>query len=94
MVRRGASLDANQTQRHRGDRVHDDQPSIRIDRGPRPHVRFGSKADLTARLRNVRFTPESRHRAEGSACPLSANSGHQDKISLLAFDGVVGARKN
>src|SRR5215204_3556068 len=42
-------------------------------------VRFGSGADMTARLRNVRFTPESRHRAEGSACPLSAKSRHAPK---------------
>jgi hypothetical protein len=27
----------------------------------RTHVRFGSKADIAVRLRDVRFTPESGH---------------------------------
>ena len=36
-------------------------------------VRFGSKADITALQRGVRFTPESGHPAIGLQCPLSAN---------------------
>ena len=39
-------------------------------------VRFGSLADITARLRDVRFTPESRHVQRNEPCLLWANSGH------------------
>src|SRR5262245_40824958 len=39
-------------------------------------VRFGSKADICAVKRHVRFTPESGHVRCTSACPLWANSGH------------------
>jgi len=31
------------------------------ERSETAHVRFGSQADIAARLRNVRFTPESGH---------------------------------
>jgi len=41
-------------------------------------VRFGSKADIWATVRNVRFTPKSGHSARRRQCPLSANSGHRD----------------
>ena len=44
-------------------------------------VRFGSKADIRAAKRHVRFTPKSGHVRCNSACPLCANSGHH------AFDG-------
>ena len=39
------------------------------------HVRFGSKADIEAHPRNVRFTPKSGHRVSALACPLCAKSG-------------------
>ena len=42
----------------------------------RPPVRFGSLADITARSRHVRFTPDSGHSSAQVGCPLSANSGH------------------
>jgi len=38
-------------------------------------IRFGSAADITPHLADVRFTPERRHRATRPACPLSAKSG-------------------
>src|SRR5262249_43255373 len=37
---------------------------------------YGSLADIPAALPNVRFTPESRHHRNPSACPLSAKSRH------------------
>jgi len=40
------------------------------------NVSFGSKADISACVRNVRFTPESGHSAGTEKCPLSAISGH------------------
>ena len=39
-------------------------------------VRFGSKADIGARLRDVRFTPKSGHWNSVVECPLCAKSGH------------------
>ena len=36
------------------------------------HVRFGSLADIKARLPNVRFTPKSGHRNSVVECPLCA----------------------
>jgi hypothetical protein len=41
------------------------------------HVRFGSLADVEARERDVRFTPESGHSRVSIECLLSANSGHR-----------------
>jgi hypothetical protein len=38
--------------------------------------RYGSKADFTRHLGQVRFTPESGHARLASKCPLSAKSGH------------------
>ena len=43
---------------------------------PAANVRFGSKADMTALSRDVRYTPNSRHGLERVGCPLCANSGH------------------
>jgi len=40
------------------------------------HVRFGSLADITARSRHVRFTPDSGHSSVQVGCPKSARSGH------------------
>jgi hypothetical protein len=40
------------------------------------HVRFGSLADITARSRHVRFTPDSGHSSVQVGCPKSANNGH------------------
>ncbi|MGA9337958.1 MAG: hypothetical protein WBV66_09920, partial [Pseudolabrys sp.] len=34
-------------------------------------------------LFNVRFTPESRHPAVRSECPISPNSGHYPKIASI-----------
>ena len=53
-----------------------------------PPVRFGSLADITARSRHVRFTPESGHSSVQVGCPKSATSGHpavcdlEDEIGL------------
>jgi hypothetical protein len=40
----------------------------------RSDVRFGSLADITARARHVRFTPDSGHSADELACPFCAIS--------------------
>ncbi len=52
-------------------------------------VRFGSKADIWTRLRDVRFTPESGHLSGPQECPLSAKSGHRgaEGVALTATQG-------
>jgi hypothetical protein len=55
-------------------------------------VRFGSKADIAAPPRNVRFAPESGHQQSALGCPLCANSGLSRRNSNL-FDYLVGGRK-
>ena len=41
----------------------------------RANVRYGSLADISERIRDVRFTPESGHADRQHRRPLSANSG-------------------
>ena len=40
------------------------------------HVRYGSLADISERIKDVRFTPESGHVERQHRRPLSAISGH------------------
>ena len=47
-----------------------------LKRSAKPNVRFGSLADITARSRHVRFTPNSGHLSARAGCPLCAISGH------------------
>src|ERR1051325_5493232 len=57
-------------------------------------VRFGSKADIEARLPDVRFTPESGHRSVRVACPLNAKSGHSAPGQTTPlFDHLVGGNE-
>ena len=58
------------------------------------YLRFGSGADITRLLSNVRFTPKSGQTADVSICPLCAKSGHSrcSKKKLL-FDHVAGGGK-
>src|SRR5215831_6195644 len=53
--------------------------SVRPDHGgsrwPTDDVRFGSKADISAMLIHVRFTPKSGHWLNASGCPLCARNG-------------------
>jgi len=42
------------------------------------NVRSGSKADIGACVKDVRFTPKNAQKIENSECPLSAKSGHMD----------------
>jgi hypothetical protein len=42
------------------------------------HVRFGSKADMTGRICNVRYSPESGHQLSAVGCLLCAKSRHYD----------------
>jgi hypothetical protein len=44
-------------------------------------VRFGSKADMTSRNRDVRFPPESGHCRAPVGCPLCAITGHAANYS-------------
>jgi hypothetical protein len=46
-----------------------------LQRSRAAHVRFGSKADIRAKKRNVRFT-ESGHQSDIRSCPLCAKNGH------------------
>jgi hypothetical protein len=41
-----------------------------------PFVRFGSKADVTARISDVRFAPESKHASRQNQFRLCAKKGH------------------
>ena len=43
---------------------------------------FGSLADITARSRHVRFTPDSGHSSVQVGCPKSATSGHRRVAAL------------
>jgi len=54
-------------------------------------VRYGSAADITRNVADVRFTPQSGQRGDMLACPLSAISGltHRNKKAPL-FDHLVG----
>ena len=55
------------------------------------NVRFGSKADMNACPRYVRFTPDSGHVRCKEGCPLCALSGlmHRSKPVCL-FDQLIG----
>src|SRR5215469_8861981 len=48
------------------------------------HVRFGSKADISACLQHVRFTPKSGHSSTQLPCLLCAKSRHPRMIVLAA----------
>jgi NAD binding domain of 6-phosphogluconate dehydrogenase len=56
-------------------------------------VRFGSLADIRARIRDVRFTPRSRHAHRWNQCLLSANSGHKAMLLSLPMR-MVTSRQN
>src|SRR5262249_62103838 len=77
-------------------RAHQQHIAIANDRNfawqqpPRPNVRFGSKADITALVINVRFTPKSGHRIARLTCPLCANSGHSVADLGIKFIGADG----
>jgi hypothetical protein len=43
---------------------------------PQTHVRFGSLADIRARVWDIGFTPQSRQGSHGHLCPLCARSRH------------------
>ena len=51
------------------------------------NVRFGSKADISACVSDVRFTPKSGHSQRRLRCPLCAKSGHQSIRAEHAFEG-------
>jgi len=57
-------------------------------------VRYGSEANITRSCSNVRFTSESGHSIDASACPLCANSGHnavqQISTGLDSIFAVLG----
>jgi hypothetical protein len=50
----------------------------------RGEVRCGSKADILAVSRHVRFTPESGHSAARLGCPLCAKSRHWELTNGLS----------
>ena len=57
------------------------------------NVRCGSKADLTARMSDFRFTPQSGLRADIAPCPFGAISGLMHR-SNVAFNKGAGRRDN
>jgi len=67
---------------------------------PRPNVRFGSKADIGAYTRHVRFTPKSGHWLSVLGCPLvpkadicaAANSRYSITSSARPSNGSGTAR--
>src|SRR5262249_31560116 len=54
-------------------------------------VRFGSKADIEACLRDVRFTPNSGHYFSASGCPLCAKSGLKHRRKATAHSIISSA---
>ena len=52
-------------------------------------VRYGSKADETTTLNNVRFTPESGHFFYARQCPLIANSGRSAKANTALLGPLL-----
>src|SRR5262249_31824985 len=60
----------------------------------RNHVRFGSKADIGACPRHVRFTPKSGHRNSVVECPLCAKSGLMQCSKRSLFDHFIGAEQD
>ena len=82
------------------DELKADHPSITapesVLEGP-VDVRFGSLADRTPLALNVRFTPNSGHRAVSPRCPLSANGRHLTVPTSMALTcrwGVVPSIKS
>jgi coenzyme F420-reducing hydrogenase beta subunit len=53
------------------------------------HVRFGSKADMTLRNLDVRFTPKRGHRLSAVGCPLCA-----DFVAEVGDDRCVATGAN
>jgi hypothetical protein len=60
--------------------TNQEPPSASSPREASRDVRFGSLADITARSRHVRFTPDSGHSSVQLECPTGANSGHSRQI--------------
>jgi hypothetical protein len=64
------------------------------------NVCYGSLADITTRLRHVRFTPDSGHSSERVGCPKSAISGHRFAVGstreavLAAINRSAAAHEN
>src|SRR6516164_8421479 len=56
------------------------------------HLRFGSKADMTACLDDVRFTPKSGHRNSLAGCLLCAKSRHYDAELVRCAFAISGRR--
>jgi hypothetical protein len=54
----------------------------RFDGGHPLDVRFGSKANMTPLIFDVRFTPESGHRPSALGCPLRAKSAIPPKADI------------
>src|SRR5262249_18214833 len=56
-----------------------DQPIPLLSRDLGSDVRFGSKADVRPKKRDVCFTPKNGHQLSTLGCPLCANKGHAKK---------------
>jgi hypothetical protein len=49
------------------------------------NVRFGSLADISERIRHVRFTPRSGHAHRRHQCLRSATSGHSMPLPMITI---------
>ena len=66
--------------------------AVRYAQAGRPHVRFGSKADIPATSPDVRFTPKSGHWFRLSGCPLCAKSG-REQLQQMAFYSITSSAR-
>ena len=55
------------------------------------NVRFGSLADITARSRHVRFTPNSGHSSVQLECPKSAINGPGSRVDEYSIRQITNA---
>src|SRR5262249_43802724 len=56
------------------------------------HVRLGSLADIAQSIRDVRFTPVSRHVQRRNRCTLCAINGHCGVAGPAKFTGLAKLR--
>ena len=59
-----------------------------------PNVRFGSEANIHGRPRDVRFTPESRHRLGVLGCVRCAISGVATGMRAAALTELVARKRS
>ena len=70
------------------------ESSLIFKAGRASDVGLGSLADIAARARHVRLTPDSGHSSAGVGCPKSAITGHSNasryRIVMPAYFPILG----